>query len=97
MLKHLLPFREGREEMVGFISNDLIHGEFDLIVEAIEDKELLILYNLEELTSRDVDILGALGGAAVGRGLIGQEDLSTKLDEWDRNYSDIEYGEENYA
>lgn len=97
MLKHLLPFREGREEMVGFISNDLIHGEFDLIIEAIEDKELLILYNLEELTSRDVDILGALGGAAVDRGLVGQKDLSIKFDEWDRNYSDIGYREEDYA
>jgi len=97
ILKHLLPFKEGKEEVLNFISNDLLYGEFSIIAEAIEDKELLILYNLEELTSRDVDILEALGSAAVGRGLIGQEDLSIKLDEWDRNYSGIGYREEDYA
>ena len=97
MLKHLLPFKKGQQEMINFISNDLHIGEFSLIVEAIEDNELIYLYSLEELTSRDVDVLTELGKAAVDRGLIDQEDFRAKVNEWDRNYSDIGYGEEYYA
>jgi hypothetical protein len=97
ILKHLLPFKEGKEEIVSFISLSLLHGEFSLIAEAIEDKELLILYNLEELTSRDKDVLETLGDAAVSRGLVSQEDFSNKIEEWYRKYSEIEYEVEDYA
>jgi hypothetical protein len=92
-----LPFKEGKEEIVSFISLSLLHGEFSLIAEAIEDKELLILYNLEELTSRDKDVLETLGDAAVSRGLVSQEDFSNKIEEWYRKYSEIEYEVEDYA